>query len=276
MFMKPKTRKPTAVYFLKVAGYSIKIIFEESEHYYFRALLEDSVVENYKHFISSENQSKYSHLTIRIIDNHHYGTYVKINSKTNAKQYFIDIFKWESKTTIVSTYQISTFQFQAMLWLALITLLGEDKGFIIHSSVIVNNDKAMLFLGTEGAGKSTLVDLWKKNRSIFSDDLVAFRFSRGKPYIYQLPFIGKNKVISNTNKYEIAKIFFIHKADKCVSVKLKKPDVIKKGMLNNVWYSKTMMPFMDESIMYLIHNIGFYNLYFNLVSKQVINAIEKS
>ena len=43
------------------------------------------------------------------------------------------------------------------------TLLLQNDAFLIHSSVVMLNEKAVLFVGPSGIGKSTQADLWRRH-----------------------------------------------------------------------------------------------------------------
>jgi len=88
-------------------------------------------------------------------------------------------------------------------------------GMLVHSSAIVMNDKAYLFSGKSGAGKSTHTNLWLekfgKDIYILNEDKPAVRRIGDKYYAYGTPWSGK----TNTNvnkKAEVKSIVFLGQA----------------------------------------------------------------
>ena len=75
----------------------------------------------------------------------------------------------------------------------------------IHSSCITYRDKAILFLGESGTGKSTHTRLWTKNITgarLLNDDSPILRYHDNKLWAYGSPWSGKTACYKN-EKYEV-------------------------------------------------------------------------
>lgn len=74
-------------------------------------------------------------------------------------------------------------------------LMTASKGTIaIHSSCIVSDDKAVIFLGESGTGKSTHTRLWRENipgAFLLNDDSPIVRVIDGTTWVYGSPWSGK-------------------------------------------------------------------------------------
>lgn len=88
-------------------------------------------------------------------------------------------------------------------------------GMLVHSSAIVMNEKAYLFSGKSGAGKSTHTNLWLEKFGndiyVLNEDKPAVRKIDGKYYAYGTPWSGK----TNTNvnrRAEVNSIVFLGQA----------------------------------------------------------------
>lgn len=79
-------------------------------------------------------------------------------------------------------------------WIAFGILIAPHKAVAIHTSAIVFRDKAVLFLGESGTGKSTHTRLWRENiagATLLNDDSPIVRIHNGIPYVYGSPWSGK-------------------------------------------------------------------------------------
>ena len=74
-------------------------------------------------------------------------------------------------------------------------LMTASKGTIaIHSSSIVSDEKAVIFLGESGTGKSTHTRLWRENipgAFLLNDDSPIIRVIDGTTWVYGSPWSGK-------------------------------------------------------------------------------------
>jgi hypothetical protein len=73
-------------------------------------------------------------------------------------------------------------------------LAATSKTTCAHSSVIVYGDRAILFLGESGTGKSTHTRLWLENigeAQLLNDDSPVLAIENGKPYVFGSPWSGK-------------------------------------------------------------------------------------
>ena len=81
-----------------------------------------------------------------------------------------------------------------VLWMAVGMLSASRKMVLIHSSVIVHQNRAVLFLGESGTGKSTHTRLWLKNipdAHLLNDDSPILVIEDGTPVVYGSPWSGK-------------------------------------------------------------------------------------
>lgn len=90
-------------------------------------------------------------------------------------------------------------------WIAFGVLIAPQKAVAIHTSTIVFHDKAVIFLGESGTGKSTHTRLWRENiegATLLNDDSPIVRIHNGIPYVYGSPWSGKTPCYK-TNSYEL-------------------------------------------------------------------------
>ena len=112
-----------------------------------------------------------------------------INSKTN-----------EAVTDIKPTDVISLAVLRFGIWVMFGTVLLKHNAVAIHSSVIVADDRGVLFLGESGTGKSTHTRLWRENiegARLLNDDSPIVRIVDGEVRVYGSPWSGKTPCYKN-------------------------------------------------------------------------------
>ena len=80
------------------------------------------------------------------------------------------------------------------MWIGLGLMLAPYGTVAIHGSCIVCRDKAVVFLGESGTGKSTHTRLWQENIEeafLLNDDSPFLRVEEGKVWAYGSPWSGK-------------------------------------------------------------------------------------
>ena len=78
-------------------------------------------------------------------------------------------------------------------------ILNKKYAFILHSSFIKYNSKAILFSAPSGTGKSTQADLWNKyeNAEIINGDRAGIRKIDNQWMAYGLPYAGSSRIFKN-------------------------------------------------------------------------------
>lgn len=82
--------------------------------------------------------------------------------------------------------------------LLIVNLLSQGRGVLLHSCAVSDNGHGLVFVGTSGAGKSTMADLWKNHEgvTILSDDRIIVRKMEGRFWAYGTPWHGDVKLSS--------------------------------------------------------------------------------
>lgn len=91
-------------------------------------------------------------------------------------------------------------------WIAFGIGIAPHDAVAIHTSAIVCHDRAVLFLGESGTGKSTHTRLWRENiagATLLNDDSPIVRVVDGVPYVYGSPWSGKTPCYK-TEHYPLA------------------------------------------------------------------------
>lgn len=128
-----------------------------------------------------------------------YSTHSRLDNKP-ATLFHIDLATHNIVSNIVcqSNLDISLLRFG--LWMMFGVVLSENSAIAIHSSVIVSHDRAVLFLGESGTGKSTHTRLWRENiegAKLLNDDSPIVRIVDGKAVVFGSPWSGKTPCYKN-------------------------------------------------------------------------------
>ena len=105
---------------------------------------------------------------------------------------------------LFGNWSVRLYRFALWVGFGLMTLPYDT--IAIHSSCIVYKNKAYLFLGESGTGKSTHTRLWRENIEgavLLNDDSPMIRVEEGKVWAYGSPWSGKTPCYKQ-ERYELA------------------------------------------------------------------------
>lgn len=89
-----------------------------------------------------------------------------------------------------------------------IEVINQNRGFVIHSSSLYEKSCGYIFMGSEGAGKSTIRKISEPIKSL-GDDVSIVRFHNGRFNLYGSPFHQRTKRSYPNKKVSIRGIFNI-------------------------------------------------------------------
>lgn len=104
------------------------------------------------------------------------------------------LMRYQCGNTVEATAGLEPEMLRFSLWMALNMLAAPSKMTLVHSSVIVHNGRAVLFLGESGTGKSTHTRLWIEHipqSARLNDDSPVLAFENGEAVVYGSPWSGK-------------------------------------------------------------------------------------
>lgn len=124
----------------------------------------------------------------------------------NGEPYEVWCRNGDSVVSIVSNESIYLYQQRFAFWVAYGLMTLKKDTLAIHSSCIVYQNKAVLFLGESGTGKSTHTRLWREHIDsavLLNDDSPMIRVEDGKVWVYGSAWSGKTPCYKN-ERYELA------------------------------------------------------------------------
>lgn len=117
----------------------------------------------------------------------------RLNLQPEAEGAF-DVWCREGETVVYFGGNWSMLLYRFALWVAYGLMTLRRDTLAIHSSCIVYQDKAVLFLGESGTGKSTHTRLWREHirgAVLLNDDSPMIRVEEGKVWAYGSAWSGK-------------------------------------------------------------------------------------
>ena len=107
----------------------------------------------------------------------------------------------QAEVAVRGTDQQCRFAFNSAVMLCYLLATAQSNTILTHSSCVVNDGKAYLFLGKSGTGKSTHSSLWLKHIAdtmLLNDDHPILRVNeRGEVIAYGSPWSGKTPCYKN-------------------------------------------------------------------------------
>lgn len=97
--------------------------------------------------------------------------------------------------------------------LSFLYLAQQHDMIVLHSASLLYRDRAWLFSGHSGAGKSTHTNLWKEccHVPLINGDLNLLSMENGRPMVHGLPWCGTSGIV-DTRSYPLGGILFIKKS----------------------------------------------------------------
>lgn len=257
--------------YLFIAGFCIKVVFGPLIVTFTRDKLILDIKTIYKGFILNRPLIKPDFI-INIDEPYHHFITKKIKSEN---YYFSYIFKTSDGITLHTAYDISLHQFSHLITNVIQKKLGENKGFLLHASASNVKNKAFLFAGLSGAGKSTTISLLNNTYPALSDDLSIIK-KEGKGFVYyQTPFIEKNAwVKKGRKKYTIGKLFFIRKSQEFKVEKITSKKYVTYELTKQLRVESQTLKSNMKNLLSFVQNFNeYYFLYFAKNSTKLVNLL---
>ena len=128
----------------------------------------------------------------------------RLNLQPEAEGAF-DVWCREGETVVYLGGNWSMLLYRFALWVAYGLMTLQRDTLAVHSSCIIYQDKAALFLGESGTGKSTHARLWREHIEgavLLNDDSPMIRVEEGKVWAYGSAWSGKTPCYKQ-ERYEL-------------------------------------------------------------------------
>ena len=263
IYSREKLLRTTQFFYLKSAGFVIKLICEPTEQVFFKHKLIEGIQEIWGKGGFLGKTSKTWDFEIRFVSQ---ANRMRIIQKEGGKKHYYLTFQRDfTSRKVIAFYYTSLPIFQMLLREIMAFLLLRD-GFLLHASSCQDkkgNLKA--FLAPSGGGKTTFADLISKTKTFvkFSDDILLIRKVKGEWFFFSPPFVEK-EMLPTERKAKNIEIFFIKKSKSPSKEKLDENDKILGFILKQVWVRKeklekqtlaNVMAFVAENEFYQLRTV---------------------
>ncbi|WP_270180225.1 hypothetical protein [Alkalihalobacillus sp. CinArs1] len=150
----------------------------------------------------------------------------------NRGDYLIEVDENYAKATIKAYNDFALKHALMNLYSAFI--VHNKWGLLIHSSCIKEHEKAFIFTGHSGAGKSTVAEL-SSPRTILSDEATVVKVTSGDVQAFDSPFRSDTVASFSEKPLKLAGIQLLEQSSTIERVKLEKAESVMK-MLDKIFY----------------------------------------
>ncbi len=256
-----------SMFYLRVADLNFKFVFHNTSNDLYLNGIERGIQSFYKGFISSK-MPKNVHLSylfdsnVPIFFRNTKAGYVELYSKHNNNIYI------HQHTSIVQFIHIFIFELNL--------LLLKHNGCILHASGNkISKNKAILFMGKPGAGKSTTMKAANHIYPAIADDSIILRKLGRKLYVFQTPIIEKNKwIVRTSRKFILDTLYFIQKKQTEKREMITSLSKRLSLLLEQVWTDKSIIHETHKLISELSGTTPVYYLSCRKNKKKVIQFLQ--
>ncbi len=251
----------TQYYFIKTAGYVIKIVLEPAEQIFFKRNIINSIQETWGRggFLKKTSSIKPDFEIIFAST----ASEMKIVQKNDGKDHYYLTLRKDFASRRVIVFYFTSLPTLTILMKEILSFLIKNDGFLLHaSSCLDNKGNLKLFLASSGGGKTTIANLLSKSKfcTKFGDDMVIVKKVKGRWFFFSPPYIEKD-ALPTKRKAELAEMYFVKKSRLASKELLAKKDNVLGEILKQIWASSgklekkvliNAMSFVVENKFYLL------------------------
>lgn len=247
--------------YLNIAGFNFLLILKDIQQRYYQEEFKKMILNKYPNFIVKSNNK----IDFKLIADYKGSVDVYVSEhEDKIRRVFTNDYSIDGarkKATV--NYTVSQLQFDMIIKEIIDRyLFKKNKGFYLHGSAVGKNNKAFLFLGKSGAGKSTTAQLLGGLCKVLSDDFLIVRKNKKDFSYYQSISYEKNWDFKRTNDpYQISKIFFVKKAGDFSLEKIENKSKALSMVMKQFFTFDSKLDIQFPLLTEFVNNSEFYYIY---------------
>ena len=174
--------------------------------------------------------------------------------------------------------------FNDSLRMVIVHILNQNRGLIVHASSLVANRRGYVFMGKEGAGKSTVRTLHRSLTSL-GDDSAIIRLVGKKLYLYGSPFYQRTKRAYPNKKVPIIGIYSLRQSSGLMVETLPFPinyqTLLARCYISHIGQKKSEMTQLTRTCLQISEQKKIFSLHFpktyqfiSLLNNPILNKTE--
>lgn len=198
--------------YIEVIDSIIKVVFESDK----TSTARRNIERMYGGYIVNNPGNHAPAYTLFVHDNYEY-TFLRRNGKA-----FISFFEEKQNGRIDLPNTADSIQLDLLMRIIIHDLARKKDMFILHTSAVLVNGMARVFIGRNGIGKSTIVKMLKHDFPPLCDDKIIVKKEKNRLFLYQVPYRETNNFKKSNSRYPIGG-FYVLKQD--VKMDIRKIDL---------------------------------------------------
>jgi hypothetical protein len=116
--------------------------------------------------------------------------------------------------------------------------LAKQGGFLLHSASAIRNDKAFLFAGVSGAGKTTIARLAPPDATLLTDEISYVRRRGGNYVAFGTPFTGELNKVGENCSAPVSALYLLTKGPENRIDRLSPSDAGRELLANMLFFAE--------------------------------------
>ncbi len=117
-------------------------------------------------------------------------------------------------------------------------ILAREGGFLVHAASAIRNERAFLFAGVSGAGKTTISRLAPSDAALLTDEISYVRRQGARYYAFGTPFAGELARVGENRSAPLAALFLLAKGPENRIEEVAKADALRSLLSNILFFAE--------------------------------------
>jgi hypothetical protein len=185
-------------------------------------------------------------------------------------------FAWDPQSSTARVRQFANpYSLDGVLRIMHTLFLARRGGFLLHAASAVRNDRAFLFFGPSGAGKTTIVRLAPSDTTLLTDEISYVRNERSEYFAHGTPFTGELGRSGENISAPIAGLYYLVQAPRNNLTAMKPAEAVRVLLESVLFFAEDqdLVTLVFQSACDVVSRLAVYKLEFKR-DQSVWNILE--